>query len=69
MFLFVLGDIRRVSLIFLLCGIAVYMIDYRGLRNKKQYERETTFSKVTSLTYVGGCIVMFVGSWVLGLFL
>lgn len=67
--LLMLGDIRRLSVLFLLCGIAVYWVDFRGLKDKRQFEREARFSQVVSYTYMAACGVVFLGTWIWGMFL
>jgi hypothetical protein len=54
-----LGDIGRATGLFILSGLFAYIVDYRFLKEKPEFEREKKFAKAGAYVYIIGGIVAF----------
>jgi hypothetical protein len=63
-----LSDIRRVIALFIVSGLFAYFVDYRYLKDKKEYAREKKFAKAVSYFYFFGGTLAFLAINILNWF-
>lgn len=61
-----LGESNNILGIFFLCGMIAYYVDFKVLQKTATDKRQTTFSKVFSLSFIYGSIFVFILLKILG---
>jgi hypothetical protein len=62
---FIFDNIRRIGILFAICGFFAYFVDYRSTKDKQEFKGERAFTKVASSVYLFGGVFAYVASVIL----